>query len=127
MDDRTEEIIKRFKTSWTEVEEIYDEMLSNGGFEHLKPLRQFISDLKVKGEDRYFRAGTSLYVFVLSRSVNFGLRPDQKYIRIEPYTDKDYSVTLRDGYNVYREYRLNNLTDSRLTKLIQTLKDTLVG
>lgn len=126
MDDRTEEIINRFKTSWTEVAEFYDEMLSHGGFDKLKPLRQFISDLRESGEDKYFRAGTSLYTFILSRSVNFGLRPDQKYIRIEPYTESDFSVILRDGDKVYREYRLLSLTDGRLNKLLETLKDTLV-
>lgn len=126
MDNRTDEIIQRFKTSWTEVEECYDIMLANGGFDRLKPLRHFISDLRQKGEDKYFRAGTSMYTFILSRSVDFGLRVDQKYIRIEPFDNNAFEVTLRDGYKAYREYRLTNLTDVRLTKLLQTLKDTLV-
>ncbi len=53
-------------------------------------------------------------------------RPDQKHIRIEVYDHNVFEVTLRDGNKAYREYRLTSLKDPRLSKLLQTLKDTLV-
>ncbi|MCA6385324.1 MAG: hypothetical protein IM620_17755, partial [Cytophagales bacterium] len=38
----------------------------------------------------------------------------------------DFEVTLRDGEKLYRQYRIKNFEDVRLTKLLRTLKDTLV-
>jgi hypothetical protein len=64
-------------------------------------------------------------MLILSRSVDFGLRKDQKYLKIETIDANDFEVILRDGGKVYREYR-NNLNDYRLTNLLQTLKHTLV-
>jgi hypothetical protein len=65
-------------------------------------------------------------MLILSRSVDFGLRKDQKYLKIETIDANDFEVILRDGGKVYREYRINNLNDYRLTNLLQTLKHTLV-
>lgn len=47
MDERTEEILMGFITSWTETESFYDNHIDNyPGFERLKPFRQFIRILK---------------------------------------------------------------------------------
>jgi hypothetical protein len=127
METRTDEIIKRFKDSWTETESFYDDLIRNHpGFEHLKPLRQFISDLRDKEEFNHFRLGTSVHFLIISRSVAHGLRTDQKNIKIEAIDTDDFEVTLRDGEKLYRQYRIKNFEDVRLTKLLKTLKDTLV-
>lgn len=126
MDNRTEEILRRFGKSWTETEQFFDDLINNyPGFERLKPVRHFISDLRQKGGDQYFRIGTSMHLLVISRSVNFGLRSDQKHIKIEAFDNK-FKVVFRDGEKVYREYIVDNLSDIRVTKLLHTLKDTLV-
>lgn len=62
---------------------------------------------------------------LISRSVDNGLRIDQKFIRIEGYHNKFY-VVLRDGKKSYRSYMLEDLNDQRLIKLLNTLRDTLV-
>jgi hypothetical protein len=127
MDDRTTEILKRFSSSWTETENRFDELINNyQGFERLVPLRHFISSLKQKGEDKYFRLGTSMHTLVISRSVNHGLRLDQKHIKIETVNPNDFEIIFRDGDKIFREYRTNSLEDIRLTNLLQTLKHTLV-
>jgi hypothetical protein len=127
METRTDEIIKRFNDSWTETELFYDDLIKNHpGFEKLIPLRQFISDLKDKKEFNNFRLGTSVHTLVISRSVDHGLRLDQKHIKIETIDTDDFEVTLRDGEKAYRQYRIQNFEDVRLTKLLRTLKDTLV-
>jgi hypothetical protein len=127
MDERTAEILDRFIKSWSDTEKFYDDLITNyPGLEKLKPLRQYISALIQQREDKYFRAGTSLHMLILSRSVDFGLRKDQKYLKIETIDANDFEVILRDGGKVYREYRINNLNDYRLTNLLQTLKHTLV-
>jgi hypothetical protein len=126
MDDRTAEILKRFSNSWTETEIFYNKLIDNfPGFEQLKPVRQFIKTLKQNGGERNFRLGTSIHMLLISRSVNHGLRKDQKYIKIEAF-DSKFEVTLRDGNKTYRQYMVDNLDDIKLTKLLATLKSTLI-
>jgi hypothetical protein len=126
MDERTTEIIKRFTNSWTETESFYDNLIDNyPGFERLKPVRQFIGILKQNEEDNFFRLGTSVHVLIISRSVDHGLRRDQKHIKIEAYDNK-FDVTMRDGDKVYRQYMVDSLEDIRVAKLLKTLKDTLI-
>lgn len=127
MDERTIEILNRFSNSWTETENRYDDLIDNyDGFERLRPLRNFILTLKEKGGDKDFRLGTSMHTLVISRSVNHGLRLDQKYLKIDTIDTDDFEVIFRDGDKVYREYRINSLDDINLTNLLQTLKHTLV-
>lgn len=126
MDERTKEIVKRFSDSWTETEKFYDDLIANyPGFERLKRIRQFISTLKQNGDDKHFRLGTSVHMLLISRSVNHGLRLDQKHIKIDAFDNK-YEVTMRDGDKVYRQYIVDNLDDIRVTKLLRTLKDILI-
>jgi hypothetical protein len=127
MDLRREEILTRFNKSWIETEKNYTDLIDNySGWDRLKPIHNYIAKLKEKGENKYFRLGTSMHALMISRSVNFGLREDQKYIKIEAVNLYDYEVIMRDGNKFYREYRINNLEDPRLEKLIATLKTTLV-
>ncbi len=127
IDSRTEEILISFDKSWTEIEKSYDDLIYNySGWDRVKPIRSFITKLKENGANKYFRLGTSMHALMISRSVKFGLREDQKYIKIEAVNLDDYEVTMRDAKKIYREYRINNLEDPQLEKLIATLKSTLV-
>jgi hypothetical protein len=65
-------------------------------------------------------------MLIISRSVDHGLRSDQKYIRIDPINANDFEITMSDGDKLYRQYRVNDLKDIRVTKLLQTLKSVLV-
>jgi hypothetical protein len=125
MDSRSTEITKRFQDSWEETQRTFD-LFDNGGFERLKPVKKFIAYLKEKGEDNHFRIGTSLYRLIFLRSVERGLRDDQKRIIIDTIALNDYEIIFSNGFNKYREYRISNLNDERLTKLLETLKGTLV-
>jgi hypothetical protein len=126
MDERTTEILKRFNNSWMETEKFYDNLIGNyPGFERLRPVKQFIETLRQNGEDRLFRLGTSIHILVISRSVDHGLRQDQKHIRIDAFDNK-FEVTLLDGEKIYRQYVVESLNDIRLEKLLKTLKSTLI-
>jgi hypothetical protein len=126
MDERITEILKRFSSSWTATESFYDNLIDNrSGFDRLKPIRQFIRTLKQNGENKFFRLGTSVHTLVISRSVDHGLRKDQKHIKIDAY-DSNIEVIFRDGDKVYRHYIVDSLADNRVTKLLATLKSTLV-
>jgi len=127
MDARTNEILKRFSESWDQAEVDYDNLINNhSGWDRLRPLRKYIDELRKGGEDQYFRIGYSVARLMISRSVNFGLRKDQKYIMIEAVSVDQFDVIFRDGEKVYREYTINSLDDIRLVKLLETLKSTLV-
>ena len=126
MEERTKEILKRFNESWTSTENFYDDLIKNyNGFERLKPVRQFIQSLKEKEWDKFFRLGTSVHILIISRSVNNGLRSEQKHIKIDAFDNK-FDVIFCDGIKVYRQYMVDNLDDIRLKKLLITLKDTLI-
>jgi len=127
MDERTIEILKRFAKSWVETANLYSDLIDNyEGFERLKPVLNFILTLKEKGEDKYFRLGTSMHILIISRSVNHGLRNDQKHLKIEAVYTNDFEVIFQEGEKIYRRYRIKSLDDSKLTNSLKTLKHTLV-
>jgi len=66
-----------------------------------------------------------LYYLIISRSVEHGLRDDQKYIKIDTINLNDYEVVFWDGFKKCREYRIADLNDARLENLLKTLKATL--
>ena len=126
MDDRTKVINERFEKSWVKTMEIYDDLIENYGWEKLVPLRNFIVNLVETGESDFFRSGTSVHYLILSRSVNHGLRVDQKFIRIATIDVDRFRVEFREGSKMYREYYLQDLSDDKLKNLLKTLKDTLI-
>ena len=127
MDERTIEILNRFAKSWVETESRYNDLIDKyEGFERLKPILHFILTLKNKGEDKYFRLGTSMHTLIISRSVNHGLRPDQKHLKIEAVGANDFEVIFQEGEKIYRKYRIKSLDDIKLTNSLQTLKHRLV-
>ena len=127
MDERTAHIIGLFKDSWIKTEEFYVRLLSqNEGWGRLSSLLEAIRLWKQQGLDSHFRLGTSIHYLIISRSVDHGLRKDQKYIKIECVKEDDFVVVIRDGERKYKEYKLNALNDEKLTGLIETLRHTLV-
>ncbi|WP_420398737.1 hypothetical protein [Flagellimonas sp.] len=131
MDKRTEEIIKRFENSWNNTETFYRNLLKNHtGFKFVVPILEFIQELKNSGESKNFRLGTSMHTLIISRSVEHGLRDDQKEIRIEKVNNLtdgfEYEVIMRQGKNVFREYRVHNLNDEKVLNLLATLRETLI-
>lgn len=131
MNDRTEEIIRRFEESWTKTENFYRDLLENyDGFSFVEPILELIRKMKDSGESKNFRIGTSMHTLVISRSVDYGLRNDQKAIRIKRINDlKDafeFEIIMHQGDERYREYRVTDLNDERVMKLIKTLKGTLI-
>ena len=126
MDKRTTEILRRFSISWVDTENFFDDLINNNtGFDRLKLVREFIARLKENGGEEYFRLGTSVHSLIISRSVDHGLRKDQKFIKIEAY-NKGFEVTLRDGEKTYRQYMLESLQDTKVANLLKTLESTLV-
>lgn len=126
MNARTKEIIHRFEKSWDDTLAHYQMLIDNGGFDKLIPIRNLILEMKANGAWKHFRIGTSMWTLIFSRSVDFGLRPDQKHVKIETLNFDDYRVILRDADKLYREYSISDLSDVRLTKLLKTLNNILI-
>jgi hypothetical protein len=127
MDERTVEILNRFHTAWIQTETFFDDLITNHeGFEHLIPIREFIADLEQTGGKKLYRLGTSMHTLIISRSVDHGLRLDQKLIKIEAIGVNDFEITMRDGKKVYRQYRVKDLKDIRVSSLLRTLRSILV-
>ncbi len=126
-DNRTEEILNGFQISWNETEAFYLDLYENyKGFGFVEHFLELIKGLKQNGKSKLFRLGTSVHSLIISRSVDFGLRMDQKYIVIESIGETGFEVVLRDGEKIYREYRISNLKNRKLKQLIKTLEDTLI-
>jgi len=64
-----------FIESWDTLGVVFEWMLARVPWKDL--VFQFITQLRQAGYDRKIRAGQSLELFIVSRSRNHGLRPDQ--------------------------------------------------
>jgi hypothetical protein len=62
---------------------------------------------------------------IFSRAINAELRADQKFLKLE-VKDDFYEITLKDAKKMYRQYKIKDLEDSRLTGLFEILKETLI-
>lgn len=134
MNERTAEILRRFEHSWDQVEARYSGLLGKEGWDFLPELVAFIALLRAQGFDKKFRLGTSMHRLVFSRSVNHGLRQDQKQVMIEPYKNGSYDISFFDFsapgglIRRYSEFSSDTLTGNKrvmgcLNKLDSTLID----
>jgi len=126
MNERSTEILKRFSQSWAETEKFFRDLVEKHGWERLTQLFGFIEKLRQQGYEKSFRLGASVNRLIISRSVEHGLRDDQKYIVIDILEPRNIEIILRDGIKIYREYQIESLDDSRLEKLIKTLGSELI-
>lgn len=133
MKKRTETIQKIFENSWSETVEFYDDLLTNRQWYFLIELRTFLSELQYLGYDRKFRIGTSIHRLIFSRSIDHGLRVDQKQILIEPYPNGKYDIRFYDftspgdKIRTYDDFITDKLTgNKRLLNNLNKLSHTLV-
>jgi hypothetical protein len=126
MNDISKEILKRFSESWDKTEQFYDYLLQENDFEFIRPIKLLINKLRKDEGDKFFRLGTSMHTLIFSRSVDHGLRLDQKYISIEALEKDRFEIMFKDAEKIYRQYRVENLADIQVTKLLKTLKSVIV-
>lgn len=82
-DDKLSEIEKAFYQSWDKIENFYATNISENGWVMLKPLLELILELRKRGYDKQFRAGQSMFTFIISRAEEWGLRPGQPNIEFQ--------------------------------------------
>ncbi len=126
MSATAEEILDRFRESWIATEKIYNNLIdSYPGFNRLIPLYIFIQKLRDAGQDKFFRLGSYNNHLIFSRSIDAELRADQKFLKLEA-KDDSYEITLKDAQKMYRQYKIKDLEDLRLTGLFEMLKEILI-
>ena len=122
MDVTPEQIIERFKLSWTETQLFYTNLIdSYEAYDNFIPLLFFLKKIARAGEDKNFRLGTSMNDLIISRSAEFGLRADQKFVAIQVKNNL-FVISLWEGSKLNKEYRIKDLDDELLKGLLQTLK-----
>jgi len=122
MDIGTAEILKRFDESWAATQLFYSDLVDNNAdLDNLIPVYLFIQKLKKAGANANFRLGTSREDLIFSRSLEPGLRPDQKCIVIHS-KGNSFTISFREGMKLHKEYRIKDLEDELLKGLLQTLK-----
>jgi hypothetical protein len=72
-----------FIQSWDWMEQFFVDFSLEEGWDWITSIQGLIAELRSREYDRKFRAGQSLYVFVLSRSRKHGMRLEQPALRFE--------------------------------------------
>jgi hypothetical protein len=91
---------EEFFRSWDGLEKFYTGIIAASGWEWLRPIFGLIAELRERGYDRQLRAGQSLTNFVLSRSLNHGLRPEQAALGIEVLLEGSMCLRYRENPDV---------------------------
>ena len=94
--ERGNPIEGEFIDSWDRIREFYDHFYDQERYPTRDRVLQFVDQLRQAGYDRKFRAGQSLWTFILSRSRRHGLRIEQPIVHFHfsPTVD-EMLVTLR--------------------------------
>ena len=113
-------IEKQFILSWDEMEYMYRNSPISKFFPESLEMFKFIKQLREKGYDKVFRAGSVAFGLVLSRSIHYGLRDEQPSLRF---------VFVDNGIDVYKE-NIPNLGDRyiqhlRVKKYTQEIEELL--
>jgi hypothetical protein len=74
-----EKIKREFVAGWDSIEDTFKSF----NLAQTSDILALIKEMRSKGFDQTFRAGSALYSLVLSRSKQYGLRPDQKSVRFD--------------------------------------------
>ena len=110
-----------FIKSWDEIEEFYLDLLKYDGWEYVRPILPFLSLLRKKGYDKILRAGQSIHIFTLSRSINHGLKEGQHRIQIEPLSNYKFEIRYHNGIEISNRVQLNNLDQKEVFEYLEEL------
>lgn len=107
---------EKFIKSWDEAERFY------AGIQIVRKeeILGLIRLLRSKGFDKSLRAGTSLFSLVLSRSIQHGLRPEQRHLAISFVFIKSV-MEVRTWHETknFDEIAYYDYIDARLKQLVQ--------
>lgn len=97
-------IEKDFKESWDVVERTITVLFSGECWETFRNTAlSLFAEMRAKGYDKHFRAGTSLNTFVISRSRQHGLRPEQPRLGIDLGRDGKMSVIYYESGTILKK------------------------
>ena len=73
--------MKNLESEWERIESVFSNLVEERDFD-LPIILDTIRGLRLSGYSKYCRPGSSLYNFIISRSLKYGLRDDQCKIMI---------------------------------------------
>jgi hypothetical protein len=102
-------IAEKFSKSWDETVEYFTHLSGDQvQWTWLKPILGLIAELRARGYDRQFRAGQSMYRFVLSRSPEWSLYLDV-YLSMEVQSEGGMIAWFLEPNEVITEIKLERV------------------
>lgn len=92
-DDDPAAIEAEFVLSWDQMEHYFLILFEQDGWACVQPIYPFIRNLRERGYEQQFRAGQSMWRFILSRSQKHGLSENQASIVFDSCRKGGMSVT----------------------------------
>jgi hypothetical protein len=86
-------IEQKFSESWDMIERVYTDLFTGPHWQWLKSILTLVAELRARGYDKRFRAGTQLTSFILSRSQEDGLRREQARLVIDLHPGGGMTIT----------------------------------
>jgi len=123
-DENEQKVIEEeFSQSWGWMEQYFANLSSKEDWDWIKPICGLIGELRRQGYDRQFRAGQSMYLFVLSRSRHHGLRRGMSYIKFEAIRGGHMGITCRTDVDTVTEFEVERVEitpeiEALLTRLL---------
>jgi ketosteroid isomerase-like protein len=113
----------RFVNSWNTIEQFFNLLNANPNWKHMALMLDLMSKLRKQGYDRKFRAGQSVDSFILSRSHDYGLRPEQPSLNFVVNDDQSADIWYWDGKD-----KINlHLNHTEITPEVEALLERLAA
>jgi len=122
------DIENKFLQSWDCREDEFKELASDVRWNYMDLVVQVILHLRKLGYDKVFMAGQSMFAFMLSRSLTYGLRDDQHYIVITINRQNIFNFSYAAGRKVIEQYDTADiLNDKEFYRLLDMLANSPIN
>jgi len=121
------------ESEWERIESVFSNLVEEKDFD-LPIILNTIRGLQLNGYSKYFRPGSSLYNFIISRSLKYGLRDDQCKIMVVAGKNNwsieggEVIIYIRNLNGKNDEFRTSNpLESERFITYLEELKNCTVN
>lgn len=105
----------KFAESWASAEMLYITIKHT----YVENILKLMNALRSRGYDKNMRAGTSLYTFILSRSLEHGLKEGQAYVAFS-FDQIGGTLIVRNGRHSgrFKEFRFDSIAFNETIDLL---------
>jgi hypothetical protein len=123
-EDEQKAIEAAFVESWDKLQMLFEWYTNAHTVEFTKPTLTFVAELRQRGYDHKFRAGSSLFTFILSRSREWGLRQGQAHLNFTINHLGNMEVSYRESDNFTTNFEVERI---EITPEIEALLERLLA